>query len=97
MNAESLVTALQAFGFGSPDLSADVFLEEDRVIRMGLPPFRIEVLTTISGVDFQACYDRRISDEIDGVVVNIIDNECLRANKTASGRSKDLNDLENLP
>jgi hypothetical protein len=97
VNAEKLVSSLQSFGFGSPDLTEEVFLQVEKIIRMGLPPFRIEVLTSISGVEFKSCYDRRITDIIDGVPVTIIDRECLRANKLASGRAKDIDDLENLP
>ena len=74
-----------------------LFLEEDRIIRLGMPPFRIEVLTTISGVSFESCYEQRVLGVIDDVEVNIIDLENLKTNKKASGRAKDINDLENLP
>ena len=94
-NAEKVATVLRDFGFDVPD--ADIFLEEDRIIRLGMPPFRIEVLTTISGVSFESCYEQRVLDVIDDVEVNIIDLEHLKENKKASGRAKDMNDLENLP
>ena len=58
---------------------------------------RIEILTGISGVTFDECYARRISDVIDGVPVNIISLQHLKINKRASGRHRDLDDLENLP
>jgi hypothetical protein len=96
-NAESVVAALREFGFDSPELSVEVFLQAERVIRMGLPPFRIEVLTTISGVNFAECYAARIVDVIDGVEVNLINLHHLKINKQASGRLKDLNDVANLP
>lgn len=95
-NAEKLVNALKEFGFGVPELSSDLFLKENQVVRMGVPPMRIEVLTTISGVDFRGCYAERIMDLIDGVEVSIINLKHLRANKKASGRHKDLDDLEHL-
>jgi predicted nucleotidyltransferase len=95
-NAENVVAALRAFGFEMPELSAELFLEEDRIIRLGVPPFRIELLTAISGVEFGECYERRVVDSIDGVPVNIIRLEDLKANKQASGRAKDLDDLEHL-
>ena len=95
-NAENAATVLREFGFDAPEVSADMFLEEERVIRMGLPPFRIEVLTTISGVSFDECYAKRIRDVVDGIEVNIINLADLKANKKASGRAKDINDLENL-
>lgn len=64
---------------------------------MGNPPLRIEVLTSASGVEFSACYAKRILEIIDGVEVPIIALDDLKQNKQASGRLKDLNDLANLP
>ncbi len=55
------------------------------------------MLTTISGVTFQDAYPQRKTESIDGVLVNIIGLDQLKINKLASGRHKDLNDLENLP
>ena len=96
-NAIQLVGCLKEFGFGVPDLSVDLFLEPDRIIRLGLPPIRIEIMTAISGLDFDPCYRNRLEVDLDGVPVNLIDLESLKINKKASGRYKDLNDLENLP
>lgn len=96
-NAERMVSTLRAFGFGTPELTSDLFLGEKNIVRMGLPPIRIEVATGISGVQFADCYAERIVDVIDEVEVNIISLHHLKANKQASGRYKDLNDLENLP
>ena len=64
-NAERLVSVLQAFGFSVPELSKELFLEEEKIIRMGVPPMRIEILTSISGVTFKECYADRIVDEMD--------------------------------
>lgn len=94
--AEKLVLVLQAFGFGSADISAGIFLQPDTVIRMGNPPLRLEILTSISGLEFPEAYSQRITDIIDGVSVSIINLEHLKANKRASGRAKDLSDVENL-
>ena len=58
---------------------------------------RIEILTSISGVDFEECYSERIIDTLDGVEVVLITLEHLKKNKRASGRFKDLDDLEHLP
>jgi len=66
-------------------------------VRIGVPPIRLEILSEIDGVKFQECYKNRIVDEIDGVYINIIDIDSLKRNKKASGRMKDLADLENLP
>ncbi len=74
-----------------------MFLTPDLNIRMGNPPLRIELLTGISGVEFAACWSVRQTLEIDGVPVQIIDLDSLKRNKQASGRLKDLNDLQHLP
>lgn len=96
-NAERIVAALREFGFDLPELSTNLFLIENRIIRMGVPPMRIEIATTISGVNFEQCYKERITGEIDDVSISIISLNHLKINKLASGRFKDLNDLENLP
>lgn len=96
-NAERIVAALREFGFDLPELSTNLFLIENRIIRMGVPPMRIEIATTISGVNFEQCYKERVTGEIDDVSISIISLNHLKINKLASGRFKDLNDLENLP
>lgn len=96
-NADRIVKVLNEFGFEAPELTTDIFLEVNKVIRMGVPPVRLEIITSISGVDFRSCYQLRMIGKMDGIEVNIIDLENLRKNKKASGRYKDLNDLENLP
>ena len=95
-NAVKVVKVLQDFGFGVKELTPDLFLKEEQIIRMGMPPVRIEILTTISGVSFEECYAARQVDVLDGVEVNLISLDHLKVNKKASGRYKDLNDLENL-
>ena len=82
-NAEKLVVALMEFGLNAPQLSADLFLQENQIIRMGVPPMRIELLTTISGVDFDSCYSERIVDVIDNVEVNIINLKTLEAEQAS--------------
>ena len=96
-NAENVVSALMEFGFDTPQLSADLFLRERQIVRMGVPPVQLEIITSASGVDFDSCYQQRVVGEIDGVSVNIIDLKQLKANKRASGRYKALDDLEHLP
>jgi hypothetical protein len=96
-NASKTVAALKEFGFDNSELSPEMFLKEDQIIRMGLPPIRIEIITSIPGVEFEECYSNKIIDELDGIKVNLIDLVHLKINKKASGRHKDLNDLENLP
>lgn len=95
-NAEKLVAALREFGFNVPQLSVNLFLKAEQIVRMGVPPLRIELLTTISGVRFENCYSERIIDVIDDVEVHIINLKHLKQNKQTSGRHKDLDDLQNL-
>jgi hypothetical protein len=97
VNAEKIVVVLKEFGFNLPDLSPELFLKEWQIIRLGIPPVRIEISTTISGVDFNECYTERIEGELDGEQVNLISLNHLKINKKASGRHQDLADLENLP
>jgi predicted nucleotidyltransferase len=96
-NAEKIVTVLKEFGFDLPDLSAELFLKEWQIIRLGVPPVRIEISTSISGVDFSECYAEKVLAELDGVQVNLISLNHLKINKKASGRHHDLADLDNLP
>lgn len=96
-NAEKIVKALAKFGMASPDLKPELFLAPGQVVRMGVPPIRLEIQTGISGVEFPECFARRRRADIGGVQVNVISLEDLKANKRASGRHKDLEDLEHLP
>ena len=96
-NIQRLIDVLNEFGFDKKNLSAELFLERDRIIRIGMPPIRIEILTSISGVGFDECYRSRVVDTVDGIPVNFIHLDDLRRNKKAAGRHKDLSDLENLP
>ena len=96
-NATRLVDALRQFGFDVPQLSKALFQEPKHVVRMGVPPVRLEILSSIDGVDFQDCYLRRELATIDGVEVDVISLSDLKKNKRASGRHQDLTDLEKLP
>jgi predicted nucleotidyltransferase len=96
-NAQKIVSVLREYGFDFPELTTDLFLKEEQIIRMGVPPVRLEITTSISGVDFDECFAERIVDKLDGTEVNLISLKHLKANKKAAGRHKDLNDLENLP
>jgi|KBSSwiStaDraftv2_1062776.scaffolds.fasta_scaffold746714_2 hypothetical protein len=95
-NAERLVHVMESFGFADLNLSADDFLQEDLVIQLGVPPNRIDLLTFLSGVDFEETWATREQADIGGVSVPIISKELLKRNKTATGRSQDLADLEHL-
>jgi hypothetical protein len=96
-NAANLIEVIRQFGFDVPELTIDLISKQKKTIRMGLPPLRIEIMPQISGVEFDDCYLRRIRAVLDGIPVDIIDLERLKINKRASGRAKELLDLEYLP
>ena len=96
-NASRVTDVFKEFGFGVEALNPAIFLEPDRIIRIGVPPMRIEVMCSVSGVDFRPCYEHREVAAWDDVEVNIIGLRCLKKNKRASGRLKDLSDLDYLP
>ncbi len=95
-NAQAIIQALSQFGMGSLGLSEQDFLTPDQVVQLGYPPNRIDILVSISGVEFSECFPSRVEVLLDGVKVNFIDLEHLKLNKKASGRLQDLADLENL-
>jgi phage replication-related protein YjqB (UPF0714/DUF867 family) len=95
-NAQKITEALKQFGFDVPELKEELFLEKAKNIRMGEPPIRIEILTSIDGVEFPDCYKNKNTLTIDGIEINFISFQDLKKNKKASGRLQDLADLENL-
>ena len=95
-NAHKIVEALKEFGFDTPDLKDNLFLEKEQNIRMGNPPLRIEILTSIDGVEFSECYKNKKTTTIDNIEINFISLPDLKKNKKASGRLQDLADIENL-
>jgi predicted nucleotidyltransferase len=95
--AEKMVEIINEFGFQVPNLQKGLFLEKENVVQMGEPPFRIDVLTSISGAEFDECFENRIVDTIDGITVNIIGLKNLKESKKAAGRDKDIVDLKYLP
>ena len=96
-NAEQIVKALIEFGFGSLDISNEDFLREDYVVQLGFPPNRIDILTGVSGLEFDVCYKAREEINYEGEVINFISLQHLKINKKQSGRDKDNLDLKNLP
>lgn len=96
-NAEKVVVVLEHFGFSSPELTVELFTLKKSIVRMGVAPFKLEIITYIDGVEFAKCFAEKNVAEIDGVEVNLISLTNLKINKKASGRLKDLSDLENLP
>ena len=97
VNAESVLQSLREFGFDAPVLESRLFIDPRSIVRFGVPPFRIEVMTSIDGVEFDACRARAVEFDVEGVPVPVISLADLKINKRAAGRHKDLADLENLP
>ena len=96
-NAERVLRALREFGFDLPELEPTLFTNPRSIVRFGVPPFRIEVMTSIDGVEFEACRAQAVEFDLDDVRVPVISLTDLKINKRAAGRHKDLADLENLP
>jgi hypothetical protein len=94
--AMKMVEALKEFGFDIPELSKGLFLKENNVIRMGVPPMRLEILTSIDGVGFNNCFSNRIIENFGDFSANFISKADLLLNKRASARPQDLVDLEKL-
>jgi hypothetical protein len=94
--AMKMVEVLKEFGFDPPELQKALFLKEQKVIRMGVPPMRLEILTSIDGVDFEACFSNRLVADFGDFEVNMISKSDLLINKRASGRPQDLVDFDKL-
>ena len=93
-NAARIERALCEFGFASALSNGDLFLTPNNIVRMGVPPIRIKMLTSISGVEFEPCYRKKEMIRIEEATVPVISLARLRENKAASGH---LADLESLP
>jgi hypothetical protein len=95
-NAKKVEAALCKFGFPLDRVRLEEFTEPDTVFQMGVPPSRLDILTSVSGVEFDEAFDRRVRATLDGVEINLISLADLRTNKLATGRPKDLNDVQEL-
>lgn len=95
-NAHKIIQVLNEFGFHQSELSTDFFKKDDQITRLGLPPLRIEIMTSISGLNFSECFPKKEIIEMDDIKINFLDFNNLLVNKKAAGRFKDLDDLEKL-
>ena len=95
-NAERMLKVLTDFGFSSLALSQQDFLEKDNIIQLGLPPNRIDILTSVDGIEFENSIHQSSVLEVDGVNIHLIGIHNLIENKIASGRLQDLADVEKL-
>lgn len=95
-NAAKVLGALAEFGFAESNLTANDFTEEGKFVRLGHPPVRIDLLTSISGVSWEEVHANRVRDTLGDTEVNFIGKREFILNKRASGRAKDLADIEAL-
>jgi hypothetical protein len=97
-NANRVWRALAAFGapLERLDIAESDFTLPDIVAQLGLPPNRIDILTGVSGVTFAEAWPDRVEAEIDGIRVPFLGRDALIKNKRASGRKRDLGDIEAL-
>ena len=93
-NAHRVHAALLAFGAPAERFDASDLTADDTVLQLGVAPVRIDILTSISGVDFEAAWERRQVVELDGLSVAVMSLEDLATNKRATGRPQDLVDLQ---
>jgi len=95
-NADRMMRALKRFGFGSLSLTREDLMDPHGIVQLGYPPLRIDILGGISGVEFESAWTRRIVVLWENRSIPVIDRNDLIANKKASGRLRDLADVEDL-
>ena len=95
-NAQKMITVLNEFGFESLGLSKMDFMENDAIIQLGYEPDRIDIMTSVAGLDFATSYRRAVKTEYDGEEIFLLSLDDLKINKKAAGRLQDLTDLEKL-
>ncbi len=95
-NAQRIIIVLEKFGFSSLELSGDDFQKKDNVIQLGLPPVRIDIITSISGVSWEQADASKVPGMYGDVPVFYIGKDQYIANKRAIGRTKDIADIEAL-
>jgi len=95
-NAKRILAALDDFGFGSLDLKIDDFKSSDKIIQLGVPPVRVDIITSLTGLTWEDAYLGRVEGEYADVPVYFIGIKEFVDNKRATGRKKDIADLESL-
>lgn len=95
-NASLILATLKEFGFGSLELEEKDFTEPHRVIQLGVPPVRIDLLTSLSGLTWEDAAGGQIQGELDGIPVFFLGKSEYIRNKKALGRHKDIADAETL-
>jgi hypothetical protein len=94
INAKRIIQALEEFGFGSVGLTPADFEEECKVVQLGFPPVRVDIITSITGVSWEQARMGRVAGKFGDLSVYFIGRDDFIANKRALGRKKDIADLE---
>lgn len=96
-NGNKIVAALKMFGFKSIDIKPEDFIKPDKIIQLGNEPLRIDILTSIDGLeDFSVAYEKRDSGIYTDLKINFINIDDLIINKKTSNRIQDQRDIEEL-
>lgn len=95
-NARRIVAVLDRFGFADLGLTEDDFVRRGSIVQLGRPPNRIDLLTSISGVDFEDAWIASVAGTLDALAVRFIGLDNLLKNKQAAGRDQDLADVKKL-
>ncbi len=95
-NAVRVYRALKAFGAPTDQIAISDFFSPSIVFQIGVPPGRIDILTIVSGLQFDSAWPGRLNITLDGVAFSVLGFTDLIINKSASGRPKDLADLDAL-
>jgi hypothetical protein len=95
-NATALIGTLKKFGFASLGFTVADFVQPDQIVQLGVKPNRIDLITSISGVQFNEAWAGRVQGELDGLAIQVVGLEELIRNKESTGRLKDLGDAEEL-
>ena len=95
-NSILVLQALEDFGAPSGDLSPEDLQKEGIVFQIGVAPRRIDILTSVDGLEFTDAFTHSDTIEIEGMLIHVLSVPDLIKNKRATGRTKDLADAESL-
>jgi hypothetical protein len=95
-NVEALIRVLRQFGFKSKNFDPQAFTKEENIFRFGFPPMQVDIINTIAGVDFAACFENRLIVKAEDTPINVISLEDFKKNKLSSGRPQDLADAQSV-
>lgn len=95
-NAKRILSALDEFGFGSLNFSESDFTSPDNVVQLGVPPVRVDIMTSLTGISWEKAQTGKVKGSFDKTIVHFISKEDLITNKKQLGRQKDLADIEAL-